>query len=76
MSRPIRLLIVEDSNFDAIVLLREFEHSGYKPEYEIVETPQAMNAALAARQWDIVIPDYVMPDFSGTEFKIKFKGEK
>lgn len=67
MSKPIRLLIVEDSNFDAMVLLKELEHGGYKPDYELVDTPQAMNAALAARQWDIVISDYVMPDFSGLD---------
>lgn len=67
MKKPIRLLIVEDSNFDAMVLLKELEHGGYKPEYERVDTPQAMNAALAARQWDIVISDYVMPDFSGLD---------
>jgi len=67
MSKPIRLLIVEDSNFDAMVLLKELEHGGYKPEYELVETAQGMNAALAARQWDIVISDYVMPDFSGLD---------
>lgn len=67
MSKPIRLLIVEDSNFDAMILLKELEHGGSKPEYELVDTPQAMNAALAARQWDIIISDYVMPDFCGLD---------
>ena len=67
MSKPIRLLIVEDSNFDAMILLKELGHGGYKPEYELIDTPQAMNAALAARQWDIIISDYVMPDFCGLD---------
>lgn len=67
MSKPIRVLIVEDSNFDAMVVLKELEHGGYKPEYELVENAQAMKAALSARQWDIVISDYVMPDFSGLD---------
>jgi len=67
MSKPIRLLIVEDSNFDAMILLKELEHGGYKPEYELVDTPQALNAALAAGQWDIIISDYVMPDFCGLD---------
>jgi PAS domain S-box-containing protein len=67
MSKPLRVLIVEDSRFDARVLLEELEIGGYKPEYELVDTPEAMRDALTGKQWDIVISDYVMPNFSGLD---------
>jgi PAS domain S-box-containing protein len=67
MSKPLSVLIVEDSRFDARVLLEELEIGGYKPEYELVDTPEAMRDALTGKQWDIVISDYVMPNFSGLD---------
>jgi len=67
MSKSLRVLIVEDSKFDARVLLGELEHGGYRPDYELVDNPQDMRAALSAKPWDIVISDYVMPDFSGLD---------
>ncbi len=67
MSTPIKILIVEDSEEDALLLIRELRRSGYEPLYERVETREAMQNALHGRQWDVVISDYVMPKFSGTE---------
>ncbi len=46
MSRPLRVLIVEDSEDDALLLLRELRRSGYDPSFERVDTPPAMNSAL------------------------------
>ena len=67
MSKSLRVLIVEDSRFDAMVLLGELEKGGYIPEYELVDAPEAMHAALTGKLWDIVISDYVMPNFSGLD---------
>ncbi len=64
MSRPLRVLIVEDSEDDALLLLRELRRSGYDPSFERVDTPHAMNSALDRQTWDIVIADYAMPHFS------------
>ncbi len=61
----LRVLIVEDSAADAELLVRELEQGGYDITWERVETAPAMEAALAASSWDIVISDYELPRFSG-----------
>ncbi len=64
MSTPIRVLIVEDSEDDTVLILRELRRGGYKPTYERVETDKAMKAALDNQTWDIIICDYNLPQFS------------
>jgi len=67
----VHALIVEDSEADAELLVRELQRGDIDPDYEIVATPQAMAAALEERPWDVVIADYVMPHFSGLDaFKL------
>ena len=65
MVTPLRVLIVEDSEDDAFLMLRELRKGGYEPLAERVETAAAMEKALAAGQWDMIISDYVLPRFSG-----------
>jgi PAS domain S-box-containing protein len=60
----LRVLIVEDSVDDALLLLRELRRGGYEPSYERVDTAQAMLAALEKQDWDVVISDHAMPAFS------------
>lgn len=64
MNQQLRVLLVEDSQDDAELLLYELEHSGYNLVYERVDTEAAMNAALEQNSWDIVIADYTLPSFS------------
>ncbi|MGB5961265.1 MAG: ATP-binding protein [Coleofasciculaceae cyanobacterium] len=63
MDKPLRILIVEDSEDDTELLVTELERSGYNLIYQQVDTSSAMNAALA-QNWDLVIADYTMPNFS------------
>jgi diguanylate cyclase (GGDEF)-like protein len=63
--KSLRILIVEDSEDDVELLLRELRRGGYAPEYERVETHQAMYEALSRQTWDIIISDYGMPQFNG-----------
>lgn len=65
MSTPLRVLLVEDSEDDASLLIRALKHGGYEPIWERVETPETMSAALDEQTWDVIISDYVMPHFSG-----------
>lgn len=65
MAHPIRVLLVEDSVHDAALLLLELRSGGYEPMCERVETATAMAAALERQSWDVVIADYVLPQFSG-----------
>ena len=65
MSKPLRVLIVEDSEDDALLVLRELERRGYEVTSQRVETAEAMSAALDEESWDIILADYAMPQFSG-----------
>src|SRR2546428_250097 len=65
MRVPLRVLIAEDSEDDARLLLRELQQAGYQPTYERVDPPAAMASALDRHAWDLVIGDYSMPAFSG-----------
>jgi PAS domain S-box-containing protein len=64
---PLRVLLVEDSEDDALLLLRELRRGGYEPEYERVYTPEAMERALAGSAWDVIFSDYRMPQFEAPE---------
>ncbi|BCS88063.1 sensor histidine kinase [Pseudodesulfovibrio sediminis] len=64
---PIRLLIIEDSEDDALLTLRQLRKGGYDPVYRIVETPAALENALLEETWDIVLSDFHMPSFDGRE---------
>jgi signal transduction histidine kinase/CheY-like chemotaxis protein len=61
----LQVLLVEDSEDDALLVARELSRGGYEVAWERVDTAAAMTAALAWRSWDIVIADYAMPRFSG-----------
>jgi len=58
MAEPLRVLLVEDSNADAELILHEIINAAFTPTYEIVDNPAAMRRALEARSWDIIISDY------------------
>jgi signal transduction histidine kinase/HPt (histidine-containing phosphotransfer) domain-containing protein len=65
MSTSLRVLIVEDSENDAMLLLRELRRDGRQVTYQRVDTPEGMLAALDGPMWDVIIADYSMPLFSG-----------
>ena len=44
--KPLRVLVVEDSENDTILLLRELRKAGYTPHYKRVETEIEMRDAL------------------------------
>lgn len=67
------LLLVEDSEIDALLLLRMLEKEGFSVTHERVDTSHAMETALDRRPWDIVISDYTMPNFSGLAALETFK---
>ena len=64
MNRPLRVLVIEDVESDALLLLHELKRGGFDVTFERVETAGAMIAALEQRRWDVVISDYSLPHFS------------
>ncbi len=65
MTTPLRVLVVEDSVEDTFLIVRELLRGGFHVAFERVETQAAMQAALEAHSWNLVVADYLMPQFSG-----------
>jgi PAS domain S-box-containing protein len=61
----IKILLVEDVEDDALLLIRAVQKGGYETEYLRVDTAEKLIAALKTESWDIVISDYSLPGFSG-----------
>jgi PAS domain S-box-containing protein len=71
--KSLRVLIVEDSEDDALLLLEEFRRNDYEPIHERVDTPEAMGKALTSSEWDVIISDYRMPRFGALEALAMFR---
>lgn len=67
MSPPLRVLLVEDSEDDAALIVRQLRHGGYTPESRRVETADALKAALGAQVWDVILCDYTLPQLTAPE---------
>ena len=64
-SKPLRLLVVEDSPRDAEIVVREIRRGGFDVTWKRVETAEAMRTNLREKTWDIIVCDYQMPKFNG-----------
>ncbi len=64
VARTLHVLIIEDSEDDAALVLRELRRGGFELISERVDTQRALVAALERRTWDLVISDYSMPTFN------------
>ncbi len=65
MGIALRLLMVEDSDDDAQLLLVKLRRAGYEPDYVRVDNEPDLRAALQQPGWQVVVSDYAMPGFSG-----------
>ena len=64
--KPLRLLLVEDSEADATILIEYLRQGGYEPDVTRVDSAKVLTRALDNDNWDLVIADYAMPGFSGS----------
>ncbi|PKN36893.1 MAG: hypothetical protein CVU62_12395 [Deltaproteobacteria bacterium HGW-Deltaproteobacteria-2] len=62
--KSLRTLMVDNSENDVLLILRELQKGGYNPSYERVETAIAMEEIIKDKQWDIILCDYTMPKFN------------
>jgi len=67
MSIPLQLLIVDDSENDALLLVRELKKGGYDISFDRVDNQNDMRHAIARGTWDIIITDHNMPGFDSTQ---------
>ncbi|MEO8356215.1 MAG: HD domain-containing phosphohydrolase [Chloroflexota bacterium] len=61
VKKHLRILLIEDSDNDAQLLLRELRHLSYVVEYERVESADEVQSALTNKAWDLIICDYSLP---------------
>jgi PAS domain S-box-containing protein len=59
----LRVLVVEDSEEDTLLLLRELKKGGYAVHHRRVCTRKAMAEALDGSEWDLILSDHRMPRF-------------
>ncbi len=59
----LRVLLIEDSEDDAFLLLRRFRLAGYEVESEQACSADEMREAMAANTWDLILCDHRMPGF-------------
>jgi len=65
MSTPLHLLLIEDNDDDAQLLLVKLRRAGYEPEFIRVDSEAGLRDALREDTWQIVVSDYAMPGFTG-----------
>ncbi|MCE1189845.1 MAG: PAS domain S-box protein [Ignavibacteria bacterium] len=65
--KNLHVLIVEDNEDDALLVLRILQKENYAITHKIISTPGQMKESLQFESWDVIISDYSMPGFSGEE---------
>lgn len=63
---PLHVLLIEDSDADAHLLLRELRRGGYDTVSQRVDTAAGLAEALAS-PWDVITCDWMLPGFGGLE---------
>ena len=64
MSKPLHILILEDSAADTELNLRELRRAGFDPQWKRVETEADFLAALDTAP-ELILADYSLPKFDG-----------
>lgn len=64
MEKTLHLLIIEDSESDAQLLVRLMRRGGYEVHHRRVDNAESLASALKERSWDVVLSDHNMPSFS------------
>lgn len=72
-TRLVKTLIVDDSEDDAVLLVKELARNGLQAEYKVVANAKDMANALKNEAWDLVLCDFVIPGFGGMEAMSVFK---
>lgn len=64
MTDSLRLLLIEDSRDDELLIMQALARAGYQVIHQRVETEAAMQVALMEPTWDVIICDYRLPRFT------------
>ncbi len=67
MNKPLRVLLIEDSEDDAVLVLHELRRGGFEPTSNRVDTARELNSALERQEWDLIISDHSIPGFGSLD---------
>lgn len=66
-NKSLQVLILEDSQSDVLLMLREIRRNGYEVEYHHIQTASELRTALRGIRWDVILSDFSMPSFDAPE---------
>jgi PAS domain S-box-containing protein len=64
---PLRALVIEDSVYDAELVVHELTQNGYELQSERVDSAELLQAALDRQTWDVILCDYNLPGFGAMQ---------
>src|ERR1035437_7532599 len=67
MEKPIRILIIEDNESDAALIIRHLKKAERDITCEVIDTALQMESALEKQEWDFVICDFTLPQFNALQ---------
>jgi signal transduction histidine kinase len=67
MGKPLRVIFVEDSEDDCLLLARELSKGGFVLASQWVDSSAGLQNALDRGEWDLVVSDHTLPGFTGLE---------
>jgi len=65
MGKPLKVLLVEDSEDDAFLLTRKLKIDGFDPSITRVDTGEKLREEILKENWDVIISDFALPKFDG-----------
>jgi PAS domain S-box-containing protein len=66
-TQPLRVLLVEHSELDAELNLRELKKAGFRLTADIASTLEELDRLLKEKEYDIILADYRMPGWTGLD---------
>jgi hypothetical protein len=57
MGKPLNVLLIEDSEDDAMLIVHELEHGGFEVDFERCDSADTIKDALSRRKWDVILSD-------------------
>lgn len=76
MGKPLKVLLIEDSEDDAFLLKRKLKIDGFDPFITRVDTSEKMKLEILRENWDLIISDFALPKFDGLSALRIYKDSK
>ena len=67
VTRPLRVLFVDDCADDVELSIRVLQKAGYEVQQQLVDTPKQFLAALNSGDYDLILCDYRLPGWCGAD---------